>query len=102
MSYLFVHAFEAGGVRETFQQLDHAGIWLLVTGRFTPVQVLVLPTRFRRALLWSVWAIALPGVASTLFFPGAVPSWVTVLCYIGFAPVGTPLAVWLVATRGLR
>ena len=102
MSGLY-HSFEGGSpARAFFQRLDHAGIWLLVAGGFAPLQLLVLPTRLGRLLLLLVWGVALTGATTTLLFHGAVPAWVTVLCYVGFASVGAPIAVWLVISRGLR
>ena len=88
--------------RAVLQRLDHAAIWAVVAGCFLPIQHFLLPTRLGRALrAWVLGAAALGLAAQTVFFE-AIPAWVGVLLYVAIGSVGTPIAVWLVATRGLR
>lgn len=53
------------------QQLDHANIFLLIAGTYTPVCVACLPFEeepWVRHILYSAWAIALAGVAKCIFW----------------------------------
>ncbi len=97
------HAYPHGTPeRLVLQRLDHAAIWLLVAGCFLPVQQLLLRGRFGRALGAAVGLGALAGALGQTAFFAAIPDWASVLLYVGFGSIGTPVALWLVVTRGLR
>ena len=56
------------------RRLDHAGIYLLIAGTYTPVSVLVLRGAWRPAVLAIVWSGALAAI--TLNFTwAAAPRW---------------------------
>jgi hemolysin III len=61
-------------LRLWMRRLDHAGVYLLIAGTYTPVCLLVLDGSFRLVLLAVVWAAAL--AATTLKFVWvAAPKW---------------------------
>ena len=64
------------------RRLDHANIFLLIAGSYTPYAVLVLPADSARTLLIVVWSGALLGVAFRLLWLSA-PRWLYVPIYIG-------------------
>ncbi|MGE0710849.1 MAG: hemolysin III family protein [Planctomycetota bacterium] len=88
--------------RALLQRLDHAAIWLAVAGCFLPLRHYLLPARLGRPLQVAVAAIALTGLLLETALHAWIPSWVVVLLYVVFGSIGTPIAVWLVSTRGLR
>lgn len=88
--------------RRVLQRMDHAAIWLTVVGCFLPVRHYLLQSRFGRALEVTVVLCALAGLAVETVFANLIPSWVVVLFYVVFGSIGTPVAIWLVAKRGLR
>lgn len=63
------------------QRLDHANIFLIIAGTYTPFAVLLLPTGRARTLLWIVWTGAVGGVAFRVLWIGA-PRWLYVPVYI--------------------
>jgi len=63
------------------QRFDHANIFLIIAGTYTPFSVLVLPPGQARTLLWIVWCGALAGVAFRVLWVGA-PRWLYVPVYI--------------------
>ncbi len=63
------------------QRLDHANIFLIIAGSYTPFSVMLLPPGTARTLLWIVWAGALAGVAFRVLWVGA-PRWLYVPVYI--------------------
>lgn len=63
------------------QRLDHANIFLIIAGTYTPFSVLLLPPGPARTLLWIVWAGAVLGVAFRVLWVGA-PRWLYVPVYI--------------------
>ncbi|MDX6328011.1 MAG: hemolysin [Streptomycetaceae bacterium] len=70
------------------RRLDHANIFLIIAGSYTPLTILLLPHGPQQALLWFVWAGALAGIAFRVFWVGA-PRWLYTPCYIalGWAAV---------------
>ncbi|MDT3396724.1 hemolysin III family protein [Streptomyces sp. B1866] len=63
------------------RRLDHANIFLIIAGTYTPFTLLLLPHGKQQVLLWLVWAGALAGIAFRVFWVGA-PRWLYTPCYI--------------------
>jgi len=63
------------------KRLDHANIFLIIAGTYTPFAVLLLPPGTARVLLWIVWSGALAGVAFRVLWVGA-PRWFYVPVYV--------------------
>jgi hemolysin III len=63
------------------QRFDHANIFLIIAGTYTPFSVLLLPPGHARVLLWIVWTGAVLGVAFRVLWVGA-PRWLYVPVYI--------------------
>jgi hemolysin III len=70
------------------RRLDHANIFLIIAGTYTPFTLLLLPHGQQEVLLWLVWAGALAGIAFRVLWVGA-PRWLYTPCYIalGWAAV---------------
>jgi hemolysin III len=64
------------------RKLDHAMIYVLIAGTYTPVCLLALEGIWRWGLLGIVWTLALGGVALKLRRVGERP-WLTVALYLG-------------------
>jgi hemolysin III len=60
------HAWPQGKRKQWLQRLDHAGIFLLIAGTYTPVTVLVLRGGWGWSLFGVVWGVALVGVVIEL------------------------------------
>jgi hemolysin III len=69
-------------------RLDHASIFLLIAGTYTPFSLLLLSGRDQVVLLCVAWGGAAVGIAFRLFCPGA-PRWLYTPVYIalGWAAV---------------
>lgn len=63
------------------KRLDHASIFLIIAGTFTPFAVLLLKDRAQLTLLLIVWSGALAGVVFQTVWPFA-PRWLSVPIYI--------------------
>ncbi|MET9562794.1 MULTISPECIES: PAQR family membrane homeostasis protein TrhA [Streptomyces] len=70
------------------RRLDHANIFLIIAGSYTPLTMLLLPESKGKWLLWGIWIAALAGIAFRVFWIGA-PRWLYTPCYIamGWAAV---------------
>lgn len=93
------------------RRADHANIFLIIAGTYTPLAILLLDTRTATILLVVVWSGALLGLAARMLWLGA-PRWVYTPVYIALGWVavgfmkqfwesGGPAVVWLVALGGL-
>jgi len=74
--------------RERLKRFDHANIFLLIAGSYTPFALLLLQERAATVLLLLVWGGAVLGVAFRVFWLGA-PRWLYVPVYValGWAAV---------------
>lgn len=68
--------------KQVFRRIDHANIFLLIAGTYTPLALLTLPTQKGLILLVAVWAGAILGVAFRVFWIDA-PRWLYVALYVG-------------------
>jgi hemolysin III len=70
------------------RRMDHANIFLIIAGTYTPLTILLLDNGSRQLLLWGVWAAALIGIAFRVCWVGA-PRWLYTPCYLamGWAAV---------------
>lgn len=100
-----------GAAGTWLQRFDHANIYVLIAGSYTPFAVLLLSGATGVAMLVLAWSGAVVGAAFRLGFPTA-PRWASTGSYlglgwvaIGFSPQllgsGNPLALGLLATGGL-
>ncbi|RIX30895.1 PAQR family membrane homeostasis protein TrhA [Amnibacterium setariae] len=69
-------------VKLALKRVDHANIFLLIAGTYTPLSLLALPPAQGVVLLAVVWAGALIGIAFRVFWVGA-PRWLYVPIYLG-------------------
>lgn len=104
------HSFPQPRVKHVFKILDHAGIYLLIAGTYTPFTLVTLHGR----VWWMfavVWCMAIGGIAAEAFWVYR-PRWVSAAVYlvmgwIAVAAIGplatalTPAGVWLLAAGGL-
>lgn len=75
------------------KRLDHANIFLIIAGTYTPFTLLLLERDDAQVLLSLVWGGALAGVAFRVLWVGA-PRWLYVPVYIA---LGWAAAFWLPA-----
>ncbi len=64
------HSFRNERVKRALKVVDHASIFLLIAGTYTPFLLVTLRGPWGWSLFGLVWAIALAGVALKLFWTG--------------------------------
>ncbi|WP_320109156.1 PAQR family membrane homeostasis protein TrhA [Brevibacterium sp. JSBI002] len=74
-------------VRLVLRRLDHANIFLITAGTYTPLAVLMLRTDQAVLLLSVLWGAAALGAAFRTIFTTA-PRWLFVPIYVGFGVAG--------------
>lgn len=93
------------------RRADHALIYLMIAGTYTPLVTLVGTGATAWALLAVIWVVAAIGIAVKLFLPGRfdrlsiglylVLGWSGLLAYESVIAVLQPTALWLLAVGGL-
>ncbi len=87
-------------VRKNLQRLDHANIFALIAGTYTPIAFNVLSGWWRIGLLVTIWGLALLGMS--LAAPALrIPRWVMVVLYIVMGWVALAAIPPIVAAVGL-
>lgn len=97
--------------RQRMRRMDHAAIFVLIAGGYTPLLALVPSETGSRASLLGMWAGAGIGVIKSLLWPNA-PKWVTAsLCVaLGWTGIGAvftrsavigPLGVGFIVSAGV-
>jgi len=68
--------------REVLHRLDHANIYLIIAGTYTPFALLALEGTAGAVVLGVIWAGAIAGVLFRVLWAGA-PRWLSTALYIG-------------------
>lgn len=76
-----------GPRRAALRSLDHASIYVLIAGTFTPFCVTLLSGSERVVVLALIWGMAITGVVSTTLTPG-LPRGFSVGLYLGMGWMG--------------
>jgi hemolysin III len=105
------HTFASDRWRRFFQKLDHAAIFLLIAGTYTPFTLGPLRGSWGWTLFGIVWGFAVVGVVLKLFFAGKADVLSTIaylvmgwLVVIAIKPLVAALpsgALWLLVAGGL-
>lgn len=67
--------------RLLWKKLDHAGIYLMIAGTFTPVALLGLAENESTKLLLTIWVVTVVGILQSIFFVN-LPKYVSALIYL--------------------
>src|SRR5207302_1716628 len=88
MSGVF-HLLDRGGeARDVLQRLDHAGIWVLIAGTITPLQVILFRGAFRWGMLLFVWLLTINGLVLEIVFFKDFPEWLLLSFFLGLGWLG--------------
>ena len=95
MSGVF-HLLEPGGAgRAVLRRLDHAAIFTLIAGTFTPIHGILFRGPWRWGVLTFMWCSAAVGVTLKSIFFEAMPPWLGVVIYVAMGWVGLASAIKL-------
>jgi hemolysin III len=106
------HGVPASAARTTvLRKVDHAAIYVLIAGSYTPVLFVGLDGAWRIATLAAIWGAAIAGVVLTIWFVHA-PRWLSAAVYAAMGwfavvpafklvPILPPVVTLLIALGGL-
>ena len=75
------HAIRAGRVKQIFESIDHAAIYLLIAGTYTPFALITLHGHWGYTLLAIIWGLAAVGTCVVLINRGSV-NWLQLVLYL--------------------
>lgn len=83
------HLLEPGLVpRYVLRHLDHAAIWILIAGTFTPMHLILFRGFKRWGVLIPVWLIAITGLTLEMIFFSNIPEWLTLSFFLFLGWIG--------------
>ena len=88
--------------RGVLMRLDHAAIFVLIAGSFTPVHVILLRDRWHWHLLAWIWVAAIAGLVLKTVYFDTMPQWLGLLMYLGLGWLGLISTVALARRFGVR
>lgn len=102
------HSLRHRKLKRLFNIIDHAAIFLLIAGTYTPFCLVLLRNTWASSLIWIVWGIALSGVVFKIFYTGKFQRASTLiylalgwLCIIALKPIIATIPhdclMWIVA-----
>ncbi len=111
MASTLYHAISHAKARHVFKIIDHAGIYLLIAGSYTPFALLTIRDQGGWWLFGIVWSLAIIGIAFEAFWVNR-PKWMSVVVYLGMGWLAVtmikpllsslePAGVWLLFGGGL-
>lgn len=88
LCFSLAYNFSTGRRKPLFRRLDHAGIFLMIAGSYTPFTTQVLTGGWAWGMTIAVWAIAGFGIFGKLFLPELREAiWVTIYLALGWIVV---------------
>ena len=111
LSFSLAYNFSTGRRKALLRRLDHAGIFVMIAGSYTPFTTQVLSGAWAWSMTSAVWLIAICGILGKLFLPNLREAiWLGIYLILGWivviaiGPIVENLnqpAIVLLATGGL-
>lgn len=96
------HLLEPGDAREVLRRLDHAAIFVLIAGTFTPLHTIMFRGPGRWGVLLLVWTIAAVGISLKMVFFEQMPSSLGLAIYLAMGWIGLYSGVSLSRRYGFQ
>lgn len=74
--------------RAVLQRLDHAGIFVLIAGTFTPVHSILFKGFWRWGFLLLIWSLAITGITLKSIYFTDFAEWLGLIFYLGLGWLG--------------
>jgi hemolysin III len=105
------HSFPWPRIKKVFQTLDHAAIYVLIAGSYTPFALVTLRGSGGEWMCAILWTIAIAGILSEVLWASR-PRWLSVVVYLGMGWLSVvmikpmlallaPQGIWLLVAGGL-
>ena len=74
--------------RDVLQRLDHAGIFALIAGTFTPIHSVLFKGFWRWGFLLVIWVLAITGITLKTIFFNEFAEWLGLMFYLSLGWLG--------------
>ncbi len=91
-----------GAARGVLQRLDHAAIFVLIAGTYTPIHAIMFRGVWRWGMLAFIWTLAALGVTLKSIFFLSTPPTIGIALYVGMGWVGLLSMIALARRFGVR
>lgn len=88
--------------RAALKRLDHAAIFVLIAGSFTPVHTILFRDAWRWGMLTGIWGAAIAGLTLKIAYFDTLPEWLGLAMYLALGWMGVISAVALARRYGWR
>ena len=88
MSGVFHLLEQQNAGRAVLQRLDHAGIFALIAGTFTPVHTILFTGFWRWGFLILIWSLAIAGITLKSIYFNDLVEWISLMAYLGLGWLG--------------
>jgi hemolysin III len=105
------HAISHQNIKRLFQKFDHAAIYFLIAGTYTPVTLVAMADSWGWAIFFTEWFIALIGISLKFLYPGRfeilslifylLMGWLVVIAIDPLSVTLTSTGTWLLVLGGL-
>lgn len=96
------HLLTPGGAdHKVLQRLDHAAIFALIAGSFTPVHWILFTGWGRWGVLLLIWVLATTGITLKAIFFDSIPEWLGLMFYLGLGWIGLASGITLGRRYGI-
>ena len=105
------HAITHKKVKQLFQKFDHAAIYFLIAGTYTPILLITVGGAWGWVLFGIEWGIAVIGISLKFIYPGRFEllsliayvfmGWLIVFVFETFKSNIDPLGFWLIVAGGI-
>ena len=102
MSGVFHLLDHDGPGRAVLQRLDHAGIFVLIAGTFTPVHSILFKGFLRWGFLVLIWGLAITGITLKSIFFNDLAEWLGLMFYLGLGWLGILSAYYTHRLHGFK
>lgn len=74
--------------RAAFRRIDHAAIFILIAGTFTPVHALLFKGFLRWGILCIIWILSITAITLKTIFFHSIPEWLGLAMFLGMGWIG--------------
>jgi len=97
------HLLSPSGVpRYVLHRLDHAAIFILIAGSFTPVHAILFRGAWRWGMLAIVWTMAITAITLKTIYFESMPEWLGLALYLGLGWFGLVSGIAMARRFGFR
>lgn len=102
MSGVYHMMVDGGGAHRVMERLDHAAIFVLIAGTFTPTHAILFRGWRRWLPLTFIWVATITSITLKTIFFQAIPDWLGLGLYLLLGWVGAISGIFVVQAYGWR